>query len=284
MNSQMPIIYTHKNVLKTPHFWIALPNELKKSFILGKKFFYSEFKSTYREAFLGTLWTALPSFFMTISYLLAENSQIVSTNNDSGAPNFIFLIVGLLNWQNFIDAVQAPIQSLIKNKKLFLKINIPIETFIFAKFFEVGMNTLLRFFITLSLLHVFFQLPSFFAVLMSFGYTLLLVSLGYTIGLWIVPLGTLIQDFQKIIGFLLGFLLFCTPVFYMKAGPGLLQSINYINPLSSLVIAGRSALISSNELSDSSPIYTALLIFIFLSIGLIYLRLLKPFIYERMGL
>ena len=234
--------------------------------------------------FLGVAWTILPSLFITFSYLLAEHAQIVTTNNDSNIPTFVFLLVGLFVWQSFSEAIQAPVVVLNKSKKFFLNINLPIETYVFSKFFEVFLFSLLRHVVTLILVYFYFELPSAGFLASSFLYMLLIVFFGFSIGIFIAPLGILVQDFTKTLTYVLGFALFCTPVLYKKVDTGLLAKINDYNPMAPLFVQLRSSLIFPTEHTWMPDITLLAFSFLFFMIGAVLLKLARPIIYERVGL
>lgn len=281
----MEIFYSSHNPLKSTKFWSSFFADMYSAVIIGKNLFISDFKSTYREAFLGVLWAVIPSLFLIASYILAEHAQIVSTNNtDNTIPTFVFLLVGLFSWQNFADAVLAPLTTLQKSKKYFLKINVPIETYVFSKFFEVLLFALLRHLIVLGVLLLFYQLPSPIYVLSSFAYSVFFVLYGYSLGLVIAPLGILVQDFSKIFTYFLSFVLFCTPVFYKSVDNGLLAKINHYNPISFSLVQIRSSLIFPQEHSWWPDPIALVLTFTCFFIGAILLKIAKPIIYERIGI
>ena len=203
----MEIFYSSRNPLKTKKFWNSFSSDLISALVIGKNLFVSDFKSTYREAFLGVFWAIIPSLFLIASYILAEHAQIVSTNVESATvTTFVFLLVGLFSWQNFADAIQAPLMTLQKSKKYFLKINVPVETYVFSKFFEVLLFALLRHIIILGVLLFFYKLPGVEFTIASFLYAILFILYGYSLGLLIAPLGIMVQDFSKMFTYFLSFI------------------------------------------------------------------------------
>lgn len=280
----MEIYHLSNNPLKTKAFWSSFVSDFLSAALIGKNLFISDFKSTYREAFLGVAWAIIPSLFLIASYILAENAQIVSTNNSSDVPTFVFLIVGLLSWQNFFDAIQAPLLTLQKSKKYFLKINVPIETYVFSKLFEVLFFSFIRHIIILLVISLFYTLPGMQYIFASFAYALILILFGSALGLLIAPLGILIQDFTKIFSYILSFILFCTPVFYKSVSEGILKQLNTYNPISAPLSQVRSSLIFPNELLWTPSIGILVATLIFFTLGSILLKLAKPMIYERMGI
>ncbi len=280
----MEIFHSSQNPLKTRKFWSSYSSDFFTAITIGKNLFVSDFKSTYREAFLGVAWAIIPSLFLIASYILAERAQIVSTNNNTPVPTFVFLLVGLFTWQNFSDAIQAPLMTLQKSKKYFLKINVPIETYVFSKLLEVLLFSLIRHLLIILIVCAFYKAPSPLLVFSSFIYSLLFILFGSSLGLVIAPLGILVQDFTKMLSYFLSFFLFCTPIFYKSVDSGLLAKINSYNPLSYSIVQIRSSLIFPEEhlwLPDPIAILATALFFVF---GSILLKLAKPIIYERIGI
>ena len=162
------------------------------------------------------------------------------------------------------------------------KINFPVEALILS---SLGM-VLYSFFLSLFPLAV---VMLFYGV--SVKWTLVLVpfallpviGLGTAIGLFLLPLGNLYSDVERILGFVIQFWFLATPVVYPPVKGGLWVSINRLNPVTPLLITVKE-LVTEGVVSDPTGFavvsgFTVL----FLFITWVIFRISVPILIERMS-
>ena len=110
---------------------------------------------------------------------------------------------------------------------------------------------------------------------------------GVSLGLFMVPLGSLYTDIGRIVTMAMPFLMYTTPVIFPSAsGDGLAATLMRWNPLSPLIEVTRCWL--TQGAADPSQVF-GLLILIPISliigiVGLVLLRIAMPHLVVRMGM
>ena len=242
--------------------------------------FRRDFAAKYRESFLGYAWALLPSILLAFTMSLAGKAAIINTDTKS-IPYTALALVGVVLWQTFSEAMNAPSQAVNQSKLLLTRIKFPHEALIMAKIAEVSLNSLLRFSIIL------------FAVIWwgtGFHWTLaltpvavaFLILLGIGLGLLAAPVGGIYNDVAQLITFGLGIWMFLTPVIYEKAKPGsLVDGINAVNPVTPLLVTGREWVFGQSPSMLPGFFVVAGLTMVFFVLGWGFWRFAMNFVIER---
>jgi ABC-2 type transport system permease protein len=222
--------------------WIGRSNKLERLWLMAK----IEFKLRYYENKLGLLWALIkPVSDIFIFYVAFEVIM------KQGIPNFLsFLFIGLIMWNFFVESTTGTIQILNTKKYLYEytnmnKIEIYLSTLLsncIGFFFNLLMFTIFYHFFEKDVepfsVYAIYFIPIFLNLLViSLAFSLILSNI-YIIAkditqIWIVITG---------LGFWLSPILFKLDMF-RKALPGL----DYVNPLSGLIINARNVLLYNNE-------------------------------------
>ena len=218
--------------------WIGRSNKIERLWLMAK----IEYKLRYYENKLGLLWALIkPVSDIFIFYIAFEIIM------KQGVPNFIsFLFIGLIMWNFFVESTTGTIQILNTKKYLYEftnmnKIEIYLSTLLsncIGFFFNFVMFTLFYHLFEKNVepysLTALYFIPIFLNLLvLSLGFSLILSTI-YIIAkditqIWIVITG---------LGFWLSPILFKLEKF-REALPGL----DYINPLSGIIINARNVLL-----------------------------------------
>src|SRR5690606_8690369 len=67
--------------------------------------------------------------------------------------------------------------------------------------------------------------------------------LSFSVGILLTPIGLLYSDIGKVIPFIMGVLMYASPVVYATPKTGLFSKIIEYNPLTSLIVSGRNAIV-----------------------------------------
>jgi lipopolysaccharide transport system permease protein len=240
-----------------------------------------DLRAQYRRSFLGYLWAFIPSIATAIGFSLAKDAQVLRIQ-DTHVSYFVFVMVGTVLWQTFIEALNGPIEALGNYQAVLNRIYVPPEVIILAKVGEVMVNLLIK---LLMLLVVF----AFYGVSvgpMALIIPLLLVLLvleGTAIGLALSPLAALYHDVLKGLPIVISFWFLLTPVAYPIPERGLFSVIVKANPATYFLTAIR-------DLSTGGPLpnfgFLAIaggLSIVAFAIALIAFRISMPYVIERAG-
>lgn len=264
------------------HLFREMFRDLWASRELAWRLFIRDMSSRYRQSVLGYVWAFLPSIVSTCTFVLLGKSGILG-RSDPRMPYPIFVLIGMLLWQAFADAITSPNKAVSGGRPMLAKINFPREALLIAGVLEVVFNLLIRFAL-LAPVCVYYRIvpPPMTALLAVFGIAAI-VCLGFMIGLLLTPVGLLYADVNQALSLGLTFWMLISPVIYVPPSTGVLAVLTKINPVSPLILSTREWL----TVGGVSQLVPSLLIFagtqVFLVIGWVLYRLAMPILVERMG-
>lgn len=195
----------------------------------------------YRQSLLGFFWVFFPIVSQSIIWLFLSESGAVSIA-DVAMPYPLFVIVGTTLWSIISDSIVSPINSVVISKGVISKINFPKEALFVSGFYKVAINTVLKLVLLGIVMAIYGIYPNLY-FLNLFLVILLTFLLSFSIGVLLTPLGLLYTDIGRVIPFLLGVLMYASPVVYATPKSGFFAKIIEYNPLTSLIVSGRNAVL-----------------------------------------
>jgi lipopolysaccharide transport system permease protein len=207
-----------------------------------------DLRSRYKGSALGYLWTQIAPLLMMLVFLFVFTLLI-----PQAIPLFpVFLIVALLPWNYCAEAVSGGTRSVLDNANLIEKVFFPREVLPLTSVFSALVNYLL-------------SLPMMFLVMgvtqmlligtLNFSWTfaylpvLIVIQTFFLVGvvLFSSTLAVFFRDTVHLIGIVLQFWFFLTPVFYSLdiVGASLARVIRWLNPMASMVDFYRDILYGS---------------------------------------
>ncbi len=223
--------------------WLKGNNKLERFWLLSK----IEFKLRYYENALGLLWALVKPVSEIFIYWIAFDVIM-----GQKIPHFVsFLFLGLILWNFFVESSTGTIQLLATKKYLYEYTNMnKIEIYlsvIGSNLIGFGFNFLM--FLLFYLLiesgthlswHIIFIIPiTLNLVLLSLAFSLILSNL-YVIA----------KDIQQIWSIVIGIGFWISPIlFKLEMIRERLPGVDYINPISSMVINIRHAILD-NQLPE----------------------------------
>lgn len=248
------------------------------AFILFKR----DLKARFRQTYLGYIWLFLPLFATTFIWFFLNSQKIVNIA-ETPIPYAAYVMVGAMIWQTFTQSLNAPLQAFNAGKSVFTKLKVAPEAFMLAAAAQIIFDLSLK---MLALVPVFIILDISLAStawLFPVGLACTIL-LGVSIGLLLVPIGSLYGDVIKIVGQGTNLAMYLTPVVYPPPNSGLAAAIVEYNPLTPFIMAPREWLTegigSYTEQLVSYSVGAMLLLFI----GIIVFRITLPRLIERMGM
>lgn len=192
----------------------------------------------YKGSVLGYLWTQLaPLMMMTVF------TFVFTTMMPSGIALFpIFLIVGLLPWNYCSEAITSGTRSVLDNANLIKKVFFPREILPLVSVF----SSLLNYLLSLPMMFLVLVVIQWFTLgTLNISWTFLylpviiIVETLFLIGvtLFVSALAVFFRDIVHLVGILIMFWFFLTPVFYSldSISPVLARVVRWLNPMASMI-------------------------------------------------
>lgn len=275
-------IYTPDSRLKHPlKFLKEMLDDVKISKELAWMLFKRNIKAQYRQTILGYVWAFIPPIFTTLIFLFLSKNKIIDIT-DTVIPYPVFLIVGTILWQVFLEAVNIPIKLMTEARPILTKIYFPREALIMAAFYEVVFTFSIRLVLMAAVL-IIYKVPVKLLILLSPIGVFSLILLGVMFSLLIIPGIILYKDFEKGLPLIMQMWFFLTPVIFSPLKEGAHHILYYLNPVIPLLNSTRemitTGVITGLDLSVPIVILSSLLFFI----GLLLYRIALPHLIGRIG-
>jgi homopolymeric O-antigen transport system permease protein len=199
-----------------------------------------EFRIRYKGSFFGILWAVLNPL-ATVAVLWFLFTKVLKV----GVPHFpVFLYSAILSWVWFSTSVQTSASTLMDNRAL-------VRTPFFSKPLLPWAVTCTNFVLYVMALPVLFGLMAFDGVPLTAALAVLpviwlvqwLLTLAFTV--LIAAIGILVRDVQHLIGVILLFWFYLTPIFYdLKQVPPDIARWYVYNPMIPIITAHRAVTVN----------------------------------------
>ena len=197
-----------------------------------------ELKARYRGSVLGFFWSFINPLLLLLVYSFVFSVVLPSTHPPEMEPYALFMFCGLLPWTWFSSSVSESANVLIANGNLIKKVLFPAEILPIV----TVLANMVHFFLGLPILVgflVWFWRPLTLGELAWFP-VVVLVQLVLTVGLsmLVAALTVHFRDIKDILGNLLTFWFFATPIIYqMNQAPLYARQFLNLNPFTHLAIS-----------------------------------------------
>jgi lipopolysaccharide transport system permease protein len=253
---------------------IANLRELYRFRVLIQSLVGRELKARYRGTVLGFFWSFFNPFLLMVVYTAVFGLILQPRDADfMGKPLVyaLFLFTGLLPWQWFVASTLESSTVLMTNGNLLKKILFPAEVLPIVT-------------VTANLVHFLFGLPILFILIpllgghfsayMFFLPVVIFVQYVYCLGfsLLISALTVHFRDIRDILGNLLTFWFFATPVIYSMNLPQIqksptLRTLLSLNPMTHIIGGYHSALYYGELVHWKRLGFTFLVSLVFFALG-----------------
>ncbi|MGH7902772.1 MAG: ABC transporter permease [Candidatus Dormibacteraceae bacterium] len=192
-------------------------------FRLGELFRYRELVANlavrdlrlkYRRSALGAAWSLLNPLIMMAIYTAVFNVILrVGRNFPQGYHYWAFVLVGLVAWLFFANALGGAVPTLVHNTNLITKVYFPIEALTISSVFA----NLVNFAISLAALLVILAVgANHLGISLVLLPVIVAAEIAFTLGaaLLVASLTVYFRDLEHLIGLGLTALFYLTPVFY----------------------------------------------------------------------
>jgi lipopolysaccharide transport system permease protein len=202
-----------------------------------------ELKARYRGSVLGFFWSFINPLLLLLIYTFVFSVVLPGTHPPENEPFALFMFCGILPWTWFSASLAEAANVLISSGNLIKKVLFPAEILPIV----TVLANMMHFFLGLPILVAFliwYQTPLSLGELAWFP-VIVLVQLVLTSGLALIlsALTVHFRDIRDILGNLLTFWFFATPIIYpISAAPGVAKQLLNANPFTHIAISYQEVL------------------------------------------
>ncbi|MEO5347592.1 MAG: ABC transporter permease [Magnetococcus sp. YQC-9] len=248
---------------------------------LAKLLFLRDIRQRYRQSVLGFFWILVPPL-VTSAIFVFLNARKILNIDPTDIPYPVYVLVGTLLWQIFSESVLAPLKAFNACVPILIKINMPREAPLLVGILQILFFAGIQLIPVLGIM-VWSGFPINTTLWIAPLAILMLMLLGLTIGMLLVPFGALYQDIHEGSAMGLRLLFFLTPVVYPTPRDWPWSLVVSLNPVTSLLQGARD-LMTKGVMHDPAAFWIVCgLVFLFLPLALLFYRLAVPLVLERMG-
>jgi lipopolysaccharide transport system permease protein len=229
---------------------------------------WRDLQARYRQMAFGPLWIVLqPVLSMVIYTVIFGNIARLPTE---GQPYAVFTFAALLPWGVFADAVNGAANSLLANRALMNKVYFPRLLFPVSKVIISLIDFGIAFVILIGMLVAYGIEPNWAGLWVLPVLLGLAVFTGLGVGLWFSGITVQYRDFGQLLGIVMRFWMYATPVVYaaevieQRLGEPW-ATILRLNPMTMVVEGFRWALLRTewhlgNEVGISLAVFLVVMI------------------------
>ena len=237
----------------------------------------AQLKAKYVGSILGIAWAVInPLLIASVITFVFSHIFRIEIKNFS-----LFVLSGIFPWMFFSCALSEATFSILNQQSILHQFNVPREVLPLASVLSNFLNFLIGWVVILPLF-LFFK-PEIILFLPLLVFVLLLI-LVFTCGLSLIfsVLNVFLRDLGNLLGVLLMFWLWVTPVFYsIEMIPRRFQWVTRFNPLTPYIVSCRAVLVEGRV--PSFLLWTQILLWAFVSLmmGLLIFSRLESRILKR---
>ena len=199
----------------------------------------------YKGSMAGAVWTIVNPLALLLIYWFVFSVIFRVRFGPDGQPvNFLlYVVAGLLPWMAFSEALVRSNTCIVENPNLVKKVVFPLEVLPVNHSLVGSLHSLVGIMILIALaIGVRGTLPWTIVLLPLVALPQLLFTIG--IGWFLASLGVFLRDLSHVIGLILTFWMFSTPIVYPEnLVPPTLVTLLHLNPFTAIVSGYRSVLL-----------------------------------------
>lgn len=280
--SRQEVIYTPESRVRHP---IQMLKEMLTDLFLSRELAWRllsrDIRSQYRSSFLGIFWAIIPPLLTAVGLTFAQSTGLVNVDK-TDIPYPAYVMLGTILWQTFLESLNSPQRAINTSRPLLAQVKFPHEAIILAQLGQVLFNLSIKLALLVALFLLFKVSISWTIIFAPIAFILLML-LGLSIGLWLVPLVNLVQDVSRSMEVITLVWFFLTPIVYPTPTRGILSILVKINPVSPLVVTTRELITTGNLSQFPLFLIMSALVLVGLVLGWTIYRLSIPFLIERIS-
>ncbi|QMS90672.1 ABC transporter permease [Nostoc edaphicum CCNP1411] len=240
-----------------------------------------DIRAQYRRSFMGITWAIIPPALTAAGLTFANNTGLVRVE-ETDIPYPAYVMLGTILWQTFLDALNSPQIAINTSRPLLAQVKFPHEAIILTQLGQVLFNLSIKI-VLLIVLFVLFKVSVSWTIIFAPFAFIILILLGVSIGLWLVPVMNLVQDVSRSMEVITLAWFFLTPIAYPVPTSGTLSVLVKLNPVTPLLVTAQE-LITTGELSQLTLfLIMSGITLVGLVLGWLVYRLSIPFLIERIS-
>jgi lipopolysaccharide transport system permease protein len=217
---------------------------------------------------LGPTWLLLQTFMSIAGFSFIFGGGVFNVKTPNGMPYWLFLMVGMIGWHLFQQALIMSTRSFLRLKAIVRDLDIPLGFVPIAGSAQALLRSgvLLICYIGAAVYywafkgHLYAQIsPKYVAY--TIGGLAMCLGMAWGLGMWTSALMVWARDFRMIVRYVIQFWFFVTPVVYpIENLHGKVRTIAEINPLSSAVELTKVGFLGAGSVRVYAAIWSATLI------------------------
>ena len=280
VRSATRIVYTPESQMKTP--WtlaVSIWRDIWGSRELSWRLFSRDLSAQYRQSILGAFWAFVTPLVTSLIFIVLQSRNVVNLG-EVGIPYPVYVVVGTIVWQVFVESVNAPLKAVTAAKPMLSKINFPREALIVAALYMVLYGLVIKLTVLAGVL-LLFGTPLTPTALLALAPMLMLVLFGMCVGLLLTPTGMLYTDVAAALPVVTQLLFFVTPVVYMPPKTFPFSLIAVLNPVSPLLMAARDLMTRGSVSNPELLALVSVATVVGMGVALVVYRISVPIFIER---
>ena len=275
------VVYEPDNSIKKGYVLIfrEIYREIIDNRWLTYQLFKRDFFATYKQSFFGIFWAILLPIVSVGTFIALSRAGIFSIG-EIQIPYPIYAILGMAFWQIFSTGIIGSSGALVKAGSMITQINFSKKSLVFAAAGQSIVSFTVQFVLVCILFVIYGIAPSWRILLVPLAIIpIILLTVG--LGMFMSLLNGIMRDVGNVMSLLMTFLMFLTPILYVKPSKGILMEITGFNPLYYLISESRNLILSGNILeANGFAISAGVSVMIFI-ISLVGFHLAETRISER---
>ena len=243
--------------------------------------FKRDFLMQYKKSFLGVGWILLAPLIGFASWIFMNAAGVLKPG-DMDFPYPAFVLISTTLWGLFTSSVISASRTLKAGQGFIDQVHYPHHTMLAKELLQAYTNFLISF-IFVTLLLVCFKVPLgafYFATPLL---VLPMMVLAAALGLSLAIINVVSMDIDKIIGYLLNFLMFLTPVVYTTDNKtGIVKVILTCNPMTYLHGCARDLIVFGQTDTGDVFVYLTLAALLFLLLTMKWFYVAEEKVIEKM--
>jgi lipopolysaccharide transport system permease protein len=275
----MEIYLAEPETRNLPQVLKQMARGLCRGSYFGFRLCVKNIRSDYAKSKFGPLWDFVEPLAIALVFILLRRSQVLDIQG-MDIPYAVFVTVGTLLWQTFVDAITLPLGVLSRSKAMLINSRVFPESIMLSVIFQVIFNSFFRIMV-IVLVVVYFNLLSWAGLIKFLLAFPLIILAGYSIGLFLSPFSVIYGDISKLTHIILRPMMFVSAVVFPLPETGILSYFNNINPVAVFITNLRSLLLGNN-LEPILPLIIYVSIFTFLmAVGWLVFHISVKIVAER---
>ncbi len=243
--------------------------------------FKRDFLMQYKKSFLGVGWILLAPLIGFASWVFINVAGVLSPG-DMDFPYPAFVLISTTLWGFFTNSVIAASRTLKAGQGFIDQVHYPHHTMLAKELLQAYANFLISFvFVTVLLMCFNVTLSGFYYATPLL--VLPMMVLAAALGLSLSIVNVVSMDIDKMIGYLLNFFMFLTPVVYTADNKtGIVKLILTCNPMTYLHGCARDLIVFGHSDTIDVFVYLAMAALLFLLLSMRWFYVAEEKVIEKM--